>query len=320
MKTFSRLLPLSVWVLVCLAARTLPAQDWIRTGSNLGNERIRLAAADFKPLGDDPQTPALKAAFDATLFSDLANAGIFDLVSKSMAPQAMPGSPQEIDLAAVVGGAGQRGHGGLRRALGRAMAGSPSTAGSSTRATPSIPRCWASSTTKRPARIWRAPLRTGLPMRSSLRLGGGINGIAETKIYFVSSRSGTKEIWAMDYDGQNQHQITHLGTHFALAAHLAGQHAHRLRIAGPRGMGHPDVLAGTWPAGELSRRHGRRQQPVPGLVGRRRQDRLLVVALGRPGDLGGRRERRQSAPADQLRRTRRRAHLESAHQRADWRG
>jgi hypothetical protein len=44
-----------------------------------------------------------------------------------------------------------------------------------------------------------------------LRLGGGINGIAETKIYFVSSRSGSKEIWAMDYDGQNQHQVTHLG-------------------------------------------------------------------------------------------------------------
>jgi TolB protein len=45
-----------------------------------------------------------------------------------------------------------------------------------------------------------------------LRLGGGLNGIAETKIYFVSSRSGTNEIWAMDYDGQNQHQVTHLGT------------------------------------------------------------------------------------------------------------
>ena len=64
-----------------------------------------------------------------------------------------------------------------------------------------------------------------------LRLGGGINGIAETKIYFVSSRTGTKEIWVMDYDGQNQHQITHLGTHFALAAHLAGQHADCLLFA-----------------------------------------------------------------------------------------
>src|SRR5207302_10211215 len=44
------------------------------------------------------------------------------------------------------------------------------------------------------------------------RLGGGIPGIAETKIYFVSSRTGHKEIWSMDYDGANQHQVTHLGS------------------------------------------------------------------------------------------------------------
>ena len=40
----------------------------------------------------------MKAVFDATLFNALTNAGIFDLVSKSMAPPAMPGSPKEIDL------------------------------------------------------------------------------------------------------------------------------------------------------------------------------------------------------------------------------
>ena len=44
------------------------------------------------------------------------------------------------------------------------------------------------------------------------RLGGGIAGIAESQIYFVSDRSGHKEIWAMDYDGSNQHQMTHLGS------------------------------------------------------------------------------------------------------------
>ena len=44
------------------------------------------------------------------------------------------------------------------------------------------------------------------------RLGGGLQGIAETQIYFVSDRTGHKEIWAMDYDGSNQHQITHLGS------------------------------------------------------------------------------------------------------------
>src|SRR5215813_3312707 len=74
------------------------AQDWVRTGTNLGATKIRLAAANFKPTSTDPQTGSLKSAFDTTLFNDLTNAGIFDMVSKSMAPPAMPGSPQEINL------------------------------------------------------------------------------------------------------------------------------------------------------------------------------------------------------------------------------
>ncbi len=44
------------------------------------------------------------------------------------------------------------------------------------------------------------------------RLGGGVPGIAERKVYFVSDRSGHKEIWVMDYDGSNQHQVTHVGS------------------------------------------------------------------------------------------------------------
>ena len=55
-----------------------------------------------------------------------------------------------------------------------------------------------------------------------LRLGGGINGIAETQIFYVNSRGGHKEIWAMDYDGANQHAVTTLGNHFPVAAHFAG--------------------------------------------------------------------------------------------------
>ena len=44
------------------------------------------------------------------------------------------------------------------------------------------------------------------------RLGGGITGIAESKIFFVSDRGGHKEVWMMDYDGSNQRQLTHEGS------------------------------------------------------------------------------------------------------------
>jgi TolB protein len=37
----------------------------------------------------------------------------------------------------------------------------------------------------------------------------GAKSLVGSKIYFVSDRSGAKEIWSMDYDGQNQKELTH---------------------------------------------------------------------------------------------------------------
>ena len=211
MKAHSRIFPYLLIVLAALAATPATAQDWIRTGSNLGNERIRLAAADFKPVAGDPQTPTLKAVFDATLFNDLTNAGIFDLVSKSMAPPAVPGSPREIDLAqwsAAPANATMVAFGALSAASGR-LAVSAWLFDTRNTANPQV-------LGKQYNEVASPDMARTVAHRFAdeiiLRLGGGINGIAETKIYFVSSRSGTKEIWAMDYDGQNQYAVTHLGT------------------------------------------------------------------------------------------------------------
>jgi TolB protein len=44
------------------------------------------------------------------------------------------------------------------------------------------------------------------------RLSGGLPGVASTQIAFVSSRTGAKEIWVMDYDGANQRPLTSLRT------------------------------------------------------------------------------------------------------------
>jgi TolB protein len=211
MKAYSRLFPFSLIALTTLAMVSASAQDWIHTGSNLSNERIRIAAADFKPNGGDPQLPALKAAFDTTLYSDLASAGIFDIVSKSLAPQASPGSPAEISLAqwsAAPANAAMVAFGALAVTNGKLM-----VYGwlDDTRNTVN-PQILGKQYKEDASQDMARTIAHRFADEIILRLGGGINGIAETKIYFVSSRSGSKEIWAMDYDGQNQHQVTHLGT------------------------------------------------------------------------------------------------------------
>ena len=189
----------------------LEAQDWVRTGSNLGNAKIRIAAADFKPVGTDPQTPSLKATFDSTLYSDLSNAGIFDVVSKSFAPPGTPGSPQEINLAqwsASPSSAAMVAFGALSTTNGRLVvygwlddtnnAANPQVLG----------KQYNEAASEDMART----IAHRFADEIISRLGGGVDGIAETKIYFVSSRTGSKEIWVMDYDGENQHAVTHLGS------------------------------------------------------------------------------------------------------------
>ena len=211
MKTLPLIFSIFSSFALSLAAARLPAQDWVHTGTNLGNDRIRIAAADFKPLGADPQTPALKAAFDATLYSDLGSAGIFDLVSKSLAPLATPGSPQEINLpqwSAAPASAAMVAFGSFSAANGRLIVYGWLFDSRNTVSPQVLAKQYNEVASQDSART----IAHRFADEIILRLGGGIDGIAETKIYFVSSRTGSKEIWAMDYDGQNQHQITHLGT------------------------------------------------------------------------------------------------------------
>src|SRR4051812_48710420 len=70
--------------------------DWIKTGTGLGVEKVRLAVPDFKPSGAHAQTAALNKVFNDTLWNDLSNAGIFEMVSKSFYPLQAPGQPQEV--------------------------------------------------------------------------------------------------------------------------------------------------------------------------------------------------------------------------------
>ena len=74
------------------------AQDWIRTGTGLGVEKVRLAVPDFKASTQDAKNPELLKVFNDTLWNDLDNSGMFEMVAKSFYPLQNPGSPNEIKL------------------------------------------------------------------------------------------------------------------------------------------------------------------------------------------------------------------------------
>ena len=75
----------AVFFLLLIAAFVTPClgQDWIKTGTGLGMEKVRLAVPDFKPSTADAKNADLLKVFNDTLWNDLDNAGIFDMVSKS---------------------------------------------------------------------------------------------------------------------------------------------------------------------------------------------------------------------------------------------
>jgi TolB protein len=202
-----QLLPL----LLVVAPLGAGAQDNVFTGTNSGVSTIRIAVADFKAASVDAQTLPFKGTFDATLYSDLANAGIFDIVSKSLAPQATPGAPNEINLQQWAGepsSAAMVAFGSLGVQSGRLVANGFLFDAKNTQYPQVLAKQYNEDASEDSAR----QIAHRFADEIIFRLGGGVPGIAETKIYYVKLGDGNKEIWVMDYDGANQHAITHLGT------------------------------------------------------------------------------------------------------------
>ena len=214
MKRFAAIL-----TLVLLATLGLSAQDWIRTGTGLGVEKIRLAAPDFKQLTPDSGTTNLATTFDTTLQNDLQNAGIFEMVSRSFWPTSLPGAPQEVHLnewSSPPPNASMLAFGNLG-----VQGGYLSVQGwlfdtKNTQTPQVLGKQYREQATDENARL----IAHRFADEIIFRLGGGIQGIAETHIYFVSNHSGSKEIWQMDYDGANQKQLTHTGS-IALSPHVS---------------------------------------------------------------------------------------------------
>jgi TolB protein len=201
-----------VLVLGCyLLSAAAQAQDWVKTGTALGVEKVRLAVADFKPATNDAANTALLKTFNDTLWNDLDVSGVVELVSKSFYPLQVPGQPPDVNFlawSAPPPNAGMLAFGNLGVTDGKLTTQGWLFDVKNTQSPQILGKQYSDTASEAAARVMAHKFADEI----IFRLGGGIQGIAETQIYFVSDRTGHKEIWAMDYDGSNQRQITHLGS------------------------------------------------------------------------------------------------------------
>jgi len=204
---------LALLALATALPRTARAQDddHVFTSTSTGVDRIRIAAAGFKPLATDATTTGYKHLFDNTLYSDLNSAGIFDLVSQSLAPMATPGTPAEMVVAqwsAAPANAAMVAFGSLNVTGGNVVVNGWLYDTKNTVDPKVLGQQYSEPASDEDTRHIAHEFADEI----ILRLGGGLPGIAETHIFYVSAHGGNKEIWEMDYDGQSAHQITHLDT------------------------------------------------------------------------------------------------------------
>jgi TolB protein len=189
-------------------------QDVIRFGIDLKLAPLKLAVADFQPYS--PEASPLLVVFNQVLWSDLENAGIFDLVSKSFYPQAIPGRQEDLVAPGALAAWAQPPTGAQDLAFGNAAIVNSQLVVrgflydlQNTQKPQILGRQYIDQASEPAARVMAHRFADAIIQQ----LGGGLPGIAESKIYFVRGpKTGVKDIWVMDYDGANQRPITQYGT------------------------------------------------------------------------------------------------------------
>jgi TolB protein len=186
---------------------TSSAQDWFRAGTGLGVDKPRIAVTDFAPRADNAKPHA--ALFTQVVREDLSFSGIIELVSPSFYPVQVPTEPQELQKPVWVG-----------PPLNATFVAFGNLTESSTEV--AIP-AWMYDVRSTSNEAVVGKVYRGAPTDAQVRkfahqfadeiiskLSGGFPGVGSTQIAFISSRTGAKEVWVMDYDGANQHPLTSL--------------------------------------------------------------------------------------------------------------
>lgn len=202
--------------LMMLAALSAFGQGKIETtvfGQN--GAKPALAVIDFKGTGSQQYM----AAFNSTLFSDLQNSGLFEMISKSVFPLNNPQRPEDL-----------RPEDNRQGFALQDWQGAPTKAShlafGYTAAVNGALALYANLYDTRQPNQQAAQLMTqrysgSLDDAGAIKVAhefandiiqkfGGTASLLGSRIYYISTRGGADEVWVMDWDGNNQKQLTNL--------------------------------------------------------------------------------------------------------------
>jgi TolB protein len=213
-------------VAAVLAIASLAASGQGQTDINAvitgGETRAKIAVPDFRGAG---AAQNWMSAFNATLWSELAGSGALRMVEKSYYPVNVPQQPSDFKSASgALSGAGASPSGtstlkdwsnppasATHLAFGYAAVQNDQLAIRGYLFNLGVPDPAGAQLI---AKLYFGPLsadgakKTAREFAADILAAFGVKGLEGTKIYFVSDRTGHKEIWSMDHDGSNQRQLT----------------------------------------------------------------------------------------------------------------
>jgi len=195
------------FLFLSFVTKTAEGQDWFRTAIGMDANKPRVAIADFVSRADSAKGHS--SLFTQVVRDDLQFSGILELASPSFYPPQAPGVPAELRYPAWTDpptNANFVGFGNLSESAAEVAI-----------------EAWLYDVRSPASQAVVGKVYRGAPTDAQVRkfahqfadeiigkLSGGLPGVAGTQIVFVSSRSGSKEVWVMDYDGANQQQLTYL--------------------------------------------------------------------------------------------------------------
>lgn len=183
-----------------LAAQQSDIRIWIK-----GGDRPKIAVPDFRGSGE---AQPLMNVFNQTLFSELQGSGIFTMAPKSFYPLRTPQQPQDF----VSGG--MRMEEWSRPPVEASYLAFGYTAAQDKQLVLfgwlyNVRQPDASSAQVLGKRYFGAlddngARKVAREFAADILALAGVSSLIGSKIYFVSNRTGEKQIWSMDYDGSNQ--------------------------------------------------------------------------------------------------------------------